>query len=337
MDLETFFTTVYVLIDDWYTEHVVQNKPKVGAPARMSDSEVLTVAIVGQWRVGVPWRSERGLVRYLQAHGRDMFPTMLQRSAFNRRVRYLWGVLAELQHIIAKALEAPTNVYECLDAVPIPAGTLGQYTHDPGHWLWDSTIGRGPQGWFWGDHLLVSCLSSGAITGWLVAAAHINDRWLMEAFLSARSGQPRLIEPPRRKRSGRKGHILPPVGFIGGWRAVGRYSARAYLADKGFNGKKWSDHWWRHYQATVITVPSDNALTQLPWSTSWKRWLASHRQIIETVFALLDQVFGIKALQAHSRWGQYTRIAAKTVAFNLGLYINRLLERPLLALGTLLC
>ena len=160
----------------------------------------------------------------------------------------------------------------------------------------------------------------------------------MEAFLSARRGQARLIEPPRRKRSGRKGRTPPPVGFIGGFRAVGcNPMGRPYLADKGFSGKKWADHWLTYYQATVITVPPDNALTQLPWSAPWKRWLASHRQIVETVFALLSQVFGLKTLQAHSRWGQYTRIAAKTAAFNLGLYINRLLGRPLLALGTLLC
>ena len=78
----------------------------------MSDSEVLAVAIVGQWRVGVPWYSERSLVRYMHKHGLGMFPTMLQRSAFNRRVRYLLGALVELQQIIATALETPEDVYD---------------------------------------------------------------------------------------------------------------------------------------------------------------------------------------------------------------------------------
>ena len=92
-----------------------------------------------------------------------------------------------------------------------------------------------------------------------------------------------------------------------------------------------------HYQALVLTVPPNNAVDELPWTADWKHWLAHHRQIIETVFAGLDDVFDIKRLNAHSRWGQYTRLAAKTAAYNIGLFINRLLGRPAKALATLLC
>ena len=74
-----------------------------------------------------------------------------------------------------------------------------------------------------------------------------------------------------------------------------------------------------------------------PWADPNKRWLSSRRQIVETVFARLDAVFGIKHLAAHSAWGQYTRVAAKLAAYNLGLWFNQLLGRPLGALETLLC
>jgi hypothetical protein len=43
MDLETFFTTVYVRVDDWYKEEIAALKSKVGAPAQMSD---MTLALV---------------------------------------------------------------------------------------------------------------------------------------------------------------------------------------------------------------------------------------------------------------------------------------------------
>ena len=46
MDLEAFFTTVYVRVDDWYKEEIAALRSKVGAPAQMSDSEVLTLALV---------------------------------------------------------------------------------------------------------------------------------------------------------------------------------------------------------------------------------------------------------------------------------------------------
>jgi len=339
MDLETFFTLLYVLVDDWYKADVVMHKPKTGgAKPRMSDSEILTLALAGEWRVGVPWQSERGLVRYIHANGLPMFPRMLKRSGFNKRVRHLWGAFILLQKVVADLLDNPEALYECVDTLPLPAFSLGQARRDKGHWLWTSTLGRGAYGeWFWGDHLLVAVSRSQAITGWLLGTAAINDRWLLEAFLSSRAGQPRLVEPARSPTDGRANYTWPPVGAIGPFQALGQAKDRPYLADKGFNGWRWACHWNTHYQATVITVPPDNAQTQAPWPPPWKVWLAHHRQIIETVFARLEQVFHIKHLNAHSRWGQYTRIAVKLAAYNIGLFINRLLGRSPGTLATLLC
>ncbi len=339
MDLDTFFTTLYVLVDDWYKGEIAahMSRPKAGK-RKMSDSEVLTVALAGQWRIGVPWQSERGLVRYLLAHGRGWFPGMLQRSAFNWRVRHLWRALVQLQQKVAALLQNSQDVFECVDSLPLPAFSPGQATREKGHWLWQSRLGRDAHGgWFWGDRLLCASSRAGAVTGWLVGAADIQDRWLMEAFLSARAGEPRLQEPTRRPRAGKAGHTPPPLGFIGAWTAVGVGTGVPYLADRNFNGLRWARHWLAHYQARVVTVPPANAKQQPAWSVAWQRWLAQHRQIIETVFARLDQVFQIKRLQAHSRWGQYTRIAAKMAAYNIGLFINRSLHRPDGALATLLC
>src|SRR5512147_95011 len=98
MDIETFCTTVYVWIDDWYKAEIEPEKRKRRGPQpEMSDSEVLTVALLGQWRVGVSWQSERGLVRYMKTYGRKMFPGMLGRSRCNLRVRELYGVMICLQ------------------------------------------------------------------------------------------------------------------------------------------------------------------------------------------------------------------------------------------------
>jgi len=61
------------------------------------------------------------------------------------------------------------------------------------------------------------------------------------------------------------------------------------------------------------------------------------RQAIETSFALLTNVFNLKHLNAHSRWGQLIRLAAVTAAYNWGIYLNRSMGRPDLAHATLLC
>ncbi len=52
MDLDTFFTTLYVLVEDWYKGEMSARFRRHAGPAlQMSDSEVLTVAIAAQWRV----------------------------------------------------------------------------------------------------------------------------------------------------------------------------------------------------------------------------------------------------------------------------------------------
>jgi hypothetical protein len=339
MDLDTFLTTVYVLVDDWYKEQGMEAylKRHPGAAERMSDSEVLTVALAGQWRVGVPWQSERGVVRYMRRHGRGWFPQMLERSGFNERVRKLWGAFILLQQQLAQHWSATTMLYECVDCVPLPACSSAQGHTYRRHWLESSQVGYGGnQGeWFFGEQLLVAVLPDGMVTGWLIGPASADDRWLMEAFVSQRAGHMTVRGPARDVHQVRQRDPQPPTGPIGPCQSAGQGHPRPYLADQGFNGERWRYHWWHTYHAQVLTIPPAN--TALAWSSASKRWLNAHRQIIETTFARLDGVFGLKRLLAHSRWGQYTRVAAKLAAYNIGLLINHLLGRPLGALATLLC
>jgi hypothetical protein len=172
MDLDTFLTTLYVLVDDWYKAEMQDMISRQRGPKpHMSDSELLTVALAGQWRAGVPWRSERGVVRYMQKHGRHWFPTMLQRSAFNERVRKLWRVFIALQQYFAKNLGSPQALYEVVDTVPLPACSLSQAQNWGGHWLWWSSRGYGGTrgGWYWGEQVLMSAVMA-------LRGHHLNKR-----------------------------------------------------------------------------------------------------------------------------------------------------------------
>lgn len=336
VDLETFMIMIYVFVSEWYERRIAPIKPKRGRPSPCSDAEILTVALLSEWRASVPWQSERACLRYLHRHYAAWFPDLPQRSAFNDRKRYLFGLMVALQADLAQELSSDGAAYEVVDSLPIPAASLAEYTRGKGHWLFDSSIAKGAMGWFFGDRLLLSASNQGVISGWLLAAANINDRWLLEAFLSSRAGCPQLQEPPRSSSHQAFKQSPPPRNFIGAFCAVGQALGNSYLADGNFNGQRWIKQWHFNYQAQVITAPQYRE--NMPsWSAQWASWLKRHRQIIETVFAVLQQVFRIKALGAHSRWGQYTRLAAKTAAFNLGLLFNKRLERPLLALETLLC
>lgn len=336
MDLDTFFTTLYVWIDDWYkAEGAALLARHQGPSLVMSDSEILTIGIAGQWRVGVPWHSERGIMRYLEAHGRGWFPHLLKHSALNERVRDLWAAFVCLQQRFAEVLETPQSVYESVDCVPVISCSIAQAASQRQHRLIESTLGRGGNngGWFFGFQLLTSVTSSGAITGWLLGSAHDDDRWLMQVFVSARAGHAEWSGPPYPRAKGKR--LRLPSGRMRPLIAVGKDHHRPYVADEGFNGERWRLHWLDHYAANVITVPPTNAPQR--WTPAQKGWLSSHRQIIDTVFSRLNDVFGLQRLNAHSDWGQYTRLAAAMAAYNIGLVMNVLLGRPLGALATLIC
>jgi hypothetical protein len=340
MDIETFLTTLYVVVDDWYKAELQDEMVKhAGAVAHLSDSEVLTIALAGRWQVGIPWCSERSLVRWMQEHGRSMFPQMIGRSAFNARVRWLWGAFIRLQQIAARLLEKATDLYECVDCVPVPAFSNGQACKEPGHWLWESTTGHGGTsgGFYIGDKLLLSVSGpAGVVSGWLLGNADIQDRWLLEAFLSCRAGQPLLHGPAPDPHAAYAQRCSPPTGHLGAFQAVGPTRSSLYLADRGFNSRRWREHWLVQYAASVLSIPSYNDAELGHWSSADRRFLASKRQPVETAFAFLSQVFGLKHLNAHSRWGQYTRLAATLAAYNIALFLNRSFGHPDHAFLTLL-
>ena len=69
LDLETFLVALYVIVDDCYQSHLEPRLPACGGPpALMSDSEGLCLGLAAQWRSGVPWQSERGILRYVRKH-----------------------------------------------------------------------------------------------------------------------------------------------------------------------------------------------------------------------------------------------------------------------------
>lgn len=323
LDLETFLTTLYVWVDDLYKQVVAPQLPVGGGPApKLSDSEVLCLGLAAQWRAGVPWRSERGFGRYASKHLRPLFPGLTTQSAFNRRLRRLWGGFILLQQAVAQQL-LTGDEYEVMDAVPVPVAH-GSRSFHPG-WLADiARLGHGgTDQYFFGLHLLLIASASGLATGWILGAGNIQDRWLAEALLSARAGRPQLAG------SG-AAHLRPPTDWLGPVQASGRTSPRPLVADAGFTGPRWHRHWQLDYATQVVTPPDG----LIPDGT--QRWFSGVRQVIETVFSHLCDSFGLKYPGAHTTWGLITRIAAKLAAYNLGLALNRELGRDNFALATLI-
>lgn len=325
LDPDTFLTTVYVEIDTFCAQHPapVQRGPH----PRMSDSEVLTVMVVGQWH----GTSERGTLAWIAQTYHAYFPVLLSPSAFNRRARRLAGVVTNLLHDLAQRLAVWEDWFEIVDGLPVPVAQCVRGRRRKCFLPEEADIGWGgaDKAMYYGVSVLLCVTGSGVITGVITAPANMAERWQLGALLSWRHDPTQLpmdrdaIPPPRdhgRTLVGPVGHRLSPA-------TAGPAVTDVYLADRGFTGAAWDQAWRERYHAQVITPEG------LP--PTLRHWFHDARQGIETVNGVLTDVLHMRFPRARTEAGLISRIMSKCAALNLGMFINRRFHRPDLALGTL--
>lgn len=326
LDLETFLIALYVIVDDLYHSDIEPRMPACGGPeAQMSHSEVLCLGLAAQWRDGVPWKSERGILRYVRKHLSHLFPTVLTQSAFNRRLRRLWGAFILIQNAMAARLAE--GDYDVIDGFPIPVAH-GARSFSPG-WLADiARIGKGGNDrYFYGVRMMMVINQNGVATGWAVASGNVQERWVAELLFSTRAGVPGVQGPLDAQRQ--KPKMTPPDEWMAAVPSGGAASHKPILSDGGFRGDEWLAHWAQAYGVHVCPLPKTGPQGK-------RRWWSALRQVVETAFANLTESFGLKYPGAHSTWGLLMRVAAKVAAYNVAMLINRLLGRPDFAFATLI-
>ena len=76
IDTDTFVTLLYVAADDFCKNNLPPDT-RPGPDASLSRSEVIALAVFGQW---TRFESERGFYRFAKRHLRAAFPTLPHRS-----------------------------------------------------------------------------------------------------------------------------------------------------------------------------------------------------------------------------------------------------------------
>jgi hypothetical protein len=246
VDVDTFLTTLYVMVDD-FCELSLPLEPHPGPQAALTRSEVVTLAIFGQWQ---GFGSERGFYRYAQRHLRTAFPTLPTREQFNRQVCQHYAALVACFLPLVQVLAAQQCPYEALDSSGI--STRDAKRRGAG-WLpgladmgWSNRLG-----WYEGFHLLLAVNPSGAITGCGFGPASTKDQPLAEMFFALR--------------------CRPHPGLA----SVGAPASGPYVVDKGFEGQAYQAIWWRAYDAQVLCPPKRNS--RAPWPKRLRRWVAGVR------------------------------------------------------------
>jgi hypothetical protein len=340
LDVDTFLTVVYCVCDEVYRREIEPRfGPRPGAKPRLSDSEVLALAVIGQWH---GHRCERCFVGYVRKHWRGYFPRMISQSAFTRRVRHLWAALCVLGPAVARAVSrylGRAPAYQVWDGVPVP---LMRRCRGDRHRLFgdEADVGHGGSDKepYYGMHALVAANDLGVIDGLVIGPAATSEYWLAEALLRWR-GDPIAPAPtpdelvpflgPTHLKGGKR---LGPSGPLGPPLAAGAPTSLPILADLGFAGRKWRDHWHDMYAVPVLTKADYDALPDPTDRRRARKGFNSRRQDVETVFSTLADRLAIKFPRARSKWGAWIRIIAKVAAFNLAVYANYLFQRPTFSL-----
>jgi Transposase DDE domain len=220
MDLDSFLVSLYVQIDDWWKANHPSATRRPGRPALLSDSEVLTLAILAQWP---RFRSERDFWRFASSHLRPYFPMLCSQGQLNRRVRALEPELRFLQRAFAEELSEPSAVYRVMDTTLISAIVRVRASRK-GLFAGQASFGRSASKteWVYGFKVALVVDPEGVITAFGLAGAASDERPIGDALVA----------------SDHHG---------------------AYLADKGFTGVEWERLWMEVYGALVAAAPKNNS------------------------------------------------------------------------------
>ncbi len=345
LDVDTFLTVVYTMVDTLYHVHIAPHKPtRPGRTPELHDSEVVTLMLVAQWHSS---RSERYVGDYAVKHWRASFaqgaPGLLSQRQFNRRARDLQGVVARLAPLLAEPVIATLQLEaadEVLDGVPVPVMARCRGTRHrcaQGAPANEASVGCGgsDRAWDYGLRLLLTVAPCGRITGFMLGPAGTEERWVADALLRWRA-HPRasaltLAElRPMVRTDHAKRPAVGPTGPLGPALGAGTPHGRPILGDLGFAGVGWRQHWVADYGAVVMTK-ADYAGLPANERRRAASWFSGLRHVVETVNTWLVDRFGLKRPRARSYRGVLTRVAAKVTAFNLGVYLNHLFDRPTFA------
>ena len=117
-DLNTLLTALYVRIDDYLRPRV-----RAGRPPRLTDSELLTLA-VAQVLLGV--RSEARWLRLVPEALPGAFPYLPGQSGYNKRLRTALPLLKRVIRVLAADTDLWADPVWLVDSTPVECARSGR-------------------------------------------------------------------------------------------------------------------------------------------------------------------------------------------------------------------
>jgi hypothetical protein len=290
LNLEDFITVVYCLVDNLYHQ-ISYNLSRPGDKPQFSDSEVITLNLIGQ----MVSDSENGWYRFVKKNYLHLFPQLLERSRYHRRCKDSQQMTEFIRKIMINLMGLDRHEFHLMDSIPVPvcvyarASRNMRFSEDFGidnSDLYGYCASKEEK--IYGFKLHVLETVQGVPVHYVLAPASEHDVVLA----------PELVESYR------------PQIVIGG--------------DKGYVGlDKRLTH---SSDFKLIIAKRRNQKEQN--TVEEKFFLKKFRRIIETSYSQLAGQFNLQFTRGRSKWGLQNRIIAKLTAFTMAIYINFLAEEP---------
>ncbi len=283
MPTETFLTTLYTIVDDWYQQHAPRLLAgKSGRKPLFSDSEVITLSIAQHW---LAIADEREFLRFVQNNFLPLFPRLVSQGQFNRRARNLCWLMHRMhQHLVAQMGVANTRC-QLIDGTPVHLRHWRRF--GKGHLLLpEAALGycASKKETYYGFRLLALTTLDGIVVAWDLFAANTDER-------------------------------------EGAQELLGNSSRLSVLGDKGFLDQHRQAILEEDQGLLLLTPKRKNQKEQN--APGWDGLMNRTRRVIETTFAQAKGTFGLEKPGARTVWGMLSRIIAKMTGLTLAADYNR--------------
>jgi hypothetical protein len=292
IDFESLLVIIFVLVDDWYqSEEKSRSRKSPGAKPEMSDSEIITLALIMDY---LPFPGESQFIGFIRANYRQWFPTLLERSQFNRRLRRLEHKMEMLRRTWVGQLGGFDADSFVIDTKPIPVvGYRRSKRHSDFNDSADYGYCAARKMKYFGYKLVVLSTLKGLPIAYDLVSANTDERLAVEGVLQVVHGS----------------DIYGDKGFIGqDWRREA-----SPLGQEEVTGSTGNRIW---------TIRRENQHQQV--SSDLKRLISRVRQRIEGVFHEIQNTGrNPERLLNKTVGGLATHMAAKITSHTLRLLLRR--------------
>ena len=285
-DLDTLATALYVRTDDLLKSapERVPPRPKVGITPRITDAELVTLAVL-QALLG--FTSEARWLRHARTHVRHLFRYLPQQPGYNKRLRRLAPTVEWLIGALARDTTVWTDDVWVVDSTPIECGRSRETARR------SDLAGYAEYGYcashsryFWGLRLHLIATLHGLPVGFAVTGAKADER---QVLLSVLAAEPGLL-------ADRHGQLL--------------------IADKNYYGREFE----AALHAGGVDLLRPRRKVEPP--RTGEQYFRPLRQTIESIFDTFKGQLDLEAHGGHTITGVAVRVYQRLLALTAVIWHN---------------